>query len=174
MITKLEIFESQFHPRYDTFENIFRNHLAGGHIKDSQKLIDATLYQFDNEIPDDLKYKGTVYRVMQARTKSHYNKILKKGMIPLETQKIWSCSKYLQSIRNVKSFTSHKKYKYFVTFKFDVDYDDVLFDVNKMKDYIWGIGHPFTRYSQENEIIVLTKNFKIIPPENIIEHGKLN
>lgn len=173
MIIDFKTYESQFNSRFDSFDNIFRNHLAGGKIIDSQKLIDATLHYFDNNIPNDLKYKGTVYRVMQFRTKEQYNRILKKGMVALENQKFWSCAKYLKSIEDVKKYTSHKRYKYFIIFQFDVDYNDVLFDVNKMKDYIWGLGHSFTRYSEENEVLVLTKNIKIVPKENIIEHGKL-
>jgi len=171
MITDFKIYESQFNSRFDRFDNIFRNHLSGSY--DSEKLIAATLHYFDNKIPDNLKYKGTVYRIMQFRTKDFYNKILKKGMIPLQNQMFWSCTKYLKSTEDVKKLTWYKKYKYFIIFKFDVDYDDVLFDVNKMKNYIWGVGHSFTRYSEENEVIVLTKNIKEIPKENIIEHGEI-
>ena len=172
MITEFKIYESQYNPRFDLFDNIFRNHLSGSY-NDSEKLVGATLHYFDNKIPNDLKYKGTVYRIIQFRTKEQYDKILKKGMIPFENQIVWSCTKYLNSTEDVKRLTWHKKYKYFIIFQFDVDYDDVLFDVNKMKNYIWGVGHSFTRYSEENEVIILTKNIKIIPKENIIKHGKL-
>ena len=51
---------------------------------------------------------------------------------PIEKQKYWSCTKDLRSVEEVKKFTCYYKFKYFIVFKFDVTYDDVLFDMNKM------------------------------------------
>lgn len=168
MIKKFKIFENTM----GTFDKELHDHMSGNlPIKDSYKLIDSALEYFNGKIPYKLKYEGPVYRIMQFRTKEHYNEILKKGMIPIVTQKYWSCAKDLKSIENVKSFTSKHRYKYFITFKLNVTYDDVLFDLNKMYEYISGyISHI---YSKENEVVVLTKNFPIISTSNIVDKGKI-
>lgn len=145
---------------------LLNSHISGNlKSKDSYKLVKFCKEYFNGKIPNELKYQGTVYRILQFKTKEKFQE---KCMIPLENQKYWSCTKSLESIPKIKQYLSHKNYKYYIIFKFDVTYDDVLFDMNKMVDYL---GEK-TPYREENEIIVLTENFSIISSKNIIEQGK--
>jgi hypothetical protein len=167
MIKKFKIFESIYDDLF--FRKSLFDHISGKlPIKDSYKLVEYAQDYFNWKIPNDLKYEGPVYRVVQYKTKENYKELLKKGMAPIQTQRYWSCAKDLNSIERVKSFTSHKRYKYFITYKFDVTYNDVLFDMNKMYKYLFGC---FSEYKDENEVVVLTTNFQKILPENIVDHG---
>ena len=142
---------------------LLNNHISGNLGKiNSYKLVEY----FNKKVSNELKYQGIVYRILQFKTKENFQE---KCMTPLKNQKYCSCTKSLEYIPKIKQYLSYKKYKYYVIFKFNVTYDDVLFDVNKMIDYL---GEK-TPYRKENEIIVLTQNFPIISYKNIIEYGKI-
>jgi len=176
MITDFKIFESIWDipdEMVDTpegFKRCLSAHISGVlPIKDSYKLVESAQFFFKWKIPNSLKYEGSVYRVMQFHLKERYNEILKNGIKPFELQRYWSCAKDLKSIEKVKYFTTQKNFKYFITFKFDVTYNDVLFDMNKMNEHL---DLPDSYY-EENEIIVLTSSLPEITSKNIVDHGKL-
>ena len=53
-------------------------HLAGGNIKDSVENIEIFINYFNGDIPNELKYEGTLYRIVQTNSKELYNKFLKQ------------------------------------------------------------------------------------------------
>jgi hypothetical protein len=55
-------------------------------------------------------------------------------------------------------------------FKFNVNNDDVLFDINNVIDYI---GLDENRFRDEEEVLVLSNKIPHIPKENIIKDGLL-
>ena len=136
------------------------------------KLVEYSKEYFNWKIPNSLKYEGTVYRMLQFNTLEMYEKVLNDGFIPYNDQRYWSCTKKYSSIRHIQKNLSHENYLYYIIFKFDVKYDDVLFDVNKMYYYL----NPDTmiwHFEDENEIIVLTDNFPKMSPNNIHDYGEI-
>lgn len=143
-------------------------HLSGGNIKDSAENIEIFKRHFNNNIPNELKYEGTLYRIVQTQNKDLYNRFLKQGFSSLPLQKYYPCSKTLNGIEEVKRKTLKKRYKYYVVFKFDVTFDDVLFDINKLIDYI---GLDENRFRNEEEVLVLSEKIPHISKNNIIDYG---
>jgi hypothetical protein len=144
------------------------NHLVGGSIIDSVENIDFFLNYFNGDIPDELKYEGSLYRVFQTTSKPLYNKILKNGFNVLPNQKYYACSKSMKGIKSVILKTSKRRYKYYIIYKFDVYKDDVLFDMNKMIDFL---GIDENRFTDEEEVLVLSSKVPFLPTDNIIKHG---
>ena len=144
------------------------NHLVGGSIIDSVENIDLFLNYFDGNIPDELKYEGSLYRVVQTTSKPLYNKILKNGFNVLPNQKYYACSKSMKGIKSVILKTSKRGYKYYIIFKFDVYKDDVLFDMNKMIDFL---GIDENRFTDEDEVLVLSSKVPFLSTDKIIKHG---
>jgi hypothetical protein len=155
-------------------KNIFKdkllNHLAGGTIVDSVENIDVFNKYFKGNIPQELKYEGALYRVFQTKSKPLYEKVLKNGFNVLENQKYYACSKSLKGIKSVLLKTSKRSYKYYILFKFNVNNDDVLFDINKVIDFI---GLDENRFRDEEEVLVLSNKIPHIPKENIVKNGLL-
>ena len=152
----------------EKLKNKLLYHLAGGDIKDSIENIEIFKQYFNDNIPNELKYEGTLYRIVQTQNKDLYNRFLKQGFSSLPLQKYYSCSKTLDGIEEVKRKTLKKRYKYYVVFKFDVTYDDVLFDINKLIDYI---GLDENRFRNEEEVLVLSEKIPHINKTNIIDYG---
>lgn len=164
--------------RYDDFINenikdkeLLKNkvlyHLIGGNIIDSIENIKLFNSYFNGNIPKELKYEGVAYRIFQTKSKQLYDRVLKHGFNSLDSQKYYSCSKTLNGIENVKQKTVNRKYKYYVVFKFNVTFDDVLFDVNKLINYI---GLDENRFKNEKEILVISDKMPSLNKECIIEH----
>lgn len=143
-------------------------HLAGGNISDSIENIEIFKNYFNNSIPNELKYEGTLYRLIQTTRKDMYNFCIKTGFNVYPNQKYYACSKTLDGIEYAKQKMLRRRYKYFVIFKFDVTEDDVLFDVNKMIDYI---GLDENRFKKEEEVIVLSDKIPYISKNNIVDYG---
>jgi hypothetical protein len=143
-------------------------HLAGGNIKDSVDNIEIFINYFNGYIPNELKYEGTLYRIVQTQSKELYNKFLKQGFNSLPLQKYYACSKTMNGIEEVKQKTLKNRYKYYVVFKFDVTFDDVLFDINKLIDYV---GLDENRFKGEEEVLVLSNKIPTISKNNIIDYG---
>lgn len=141
----------------------------GSSISDTISNLNIFNTYFKNNIPNSLKYEGELYRIIQTNNKSIYDKILKNGLSPFINQKYISCSKSLNGIDQVIQKTYKKNYKYYIIFKFNVTYDDVFFDVNKMINYL---HLDVNKFRTEEEILVLTKNIQYLNTNNIIKHGK--
>lgn len=144
------------------------NHLVDGSIIDSVENIDVFLNYFDGNIPDELKYEGVLYRVFQTSSKPLYNKMLKNGFSVLPNQKYYACSKSMKGIKSVILKTSKRRYKYYIIFKFEVTKDDVLFDMNKMIDFL---GIDENRFIDEEEVLVLSNKISLLSTDNIVKHG---
>lgn len=171
MIDKVKNFKQFVNENQNNSEEFKKKllfHLAGGNIKDSDENIEVFKRYFNNDIPNELKYKGTLYRIVQTQNKDLYNRFLKQGFNSLPTQKYYACSKSLNGIEEVKRKTLKNRYKYYVIFKFEVSFDDVLFDVNKLIDYI---GLDENRFVSEEEVLVLSEKIPIISKNNIIDYG---
>ncbi len=80
--------------------------------------------------------------------------------------------KNLNTKKKIKKNIKKKKYVYYIIFKFDVKYNDVLFDLNKMYYYL-NPDMVSWNYEDENEVIVLTDNFPEMSPKNIYKHGEI-
>ena len=152
----------------EEFKNKLLFHLAGGSIKDSVENIEIFNKYFNHNIPNELKYEGTLYRIVQTHNKDLYNRFLKQGFNSLPLQKYYACSKTLHGIEEVKRKTLKNRYKYYVVFEFNVTVDDVLFDVNKVIDYI---GLDENRFRNEEEVLVLSEKIPSISKNNIIDYG---
>ena len=74
----------------------------------------------------------------------------------------------MNGIEEVKQKTLKNRYKYYVVFKFDVTFDDVLFDINKLIDYV---GLDENRFKDEEEVLVLSDKIPTISKNNIIDYG---
>jgi hypothetical protein len=177
MITNFKLFESIFDfSESDTTEESFKKalhqHISGTlSWNESYKLVEYCQSYFNWKIPQNLKYQGDVYRIFQFKDYEFdtYQSILKNGVSSHEKQRYWSCTKDIESIEKIKKFLSHNQYTYYIIFKFDVKYNDVLFDINKMYDYLY---NTTSEYVDENEVIVLSWKLTL-PPENIIKYGEI-
>lgn len=173
MITNFKLFESEYNENELPFRDAFYRHINGTlKLHDSYKLVEYSKEYFNWKIPNSLKYEGTVYRLLQFNTTEMYENVLKNGFIRYDKQRYWSVTKDLSSIKHIQKNLSHKKYVYYIIFKFDVKYDDVLFDLNKMYYYL-NPDSVSWNYEDENEVIVLTDNFPEMSPKNIYEHGEI-
>jgi len=88
----------------------------------------------------------------------------------LPSQKYYATSKTLEGIEVVKQKTLKRGYKYFIIIKFNVSFDDVLFDINKVIDYI---GLDENRFINEEEVLILSEKIPNISKNNIIDYGIL-
>ena len=170
MIDKVKKFNQFINENKNIFKNKLLNHLAGGTIVDSVENIDVFINYFKGNIPQELKYEGVLYRVFQTKSKTLYEKVLKNGFNVLENQKYYACSKSLKGIKSVLLKTTNRRYKYYIVFKFNVNNDDVLFDINKVIDYI---GLDENRFRDEEEVLILSNKIPHIPKENIVKNGLL-
>jgi len=107
---------------------------------------------------------------MQTKRKDLYDFFLKTGFNVFPNQKYYGCSKTLDGIEIVKQKTLRKRYKYFVIFKIYVTKDDVLFDVNKMIDYM---GLDEDSFKGEQEVLIKSDKIPSMNKENIIDFGVL-
>ncbi len=170
MIDKVKNFKEFLNENKNIFKDKLLYHLDGGTILDSVENIDIFINYFKGNIPQELKYEGVLYRVFQTKSKTLYEKVLKNGFDVLENQKYYACSKSLKGIKSVLLKTSKRRYKYYIVFKFNVNNDDVLFDINNVIDYI---GLDENRFRDEEEVLVLSNKIPHIPKENIIKDGLL-
>ena len=172
MITNFKLFESK-EEDFSNFRVAFYSHINGTlKLKDSYKLVEYSQEYFNWKIPNDLKYEGVVYRMLQFNTEEQYRNVLKNGFIKYNSQRYWSCTKDIKSINYIQKNLIHKKYKYYIIFKFDVHYNDVLFDLNKMYYYL-NPDRVSWVYSDENEVIVLTDNFPEMSTDYIYDNGEI-
>lgn len=165
-----QIIIEEINNKIEEFKKRLGFHLLGGTILDSVENLSFFYDYFDGNIPQNLKYEGKLYRILQMYDKQQFNKILKGGAKSFLNQKYFSCSKTLEGIEEVKRKTWKKKYKYFVLFEFNVLKEEVLFDVNKVIDYI---DLNENRFKQEEEVLVLSEKVPFLNPNNIIDFGKL-
>jgi hypothetical protein len=136
-------------------------------IIESNNTLNKIQSEFNNEIPNELKYKGFLYRFIGCRDKDHCRKIIKNGFNVLPAQKIYSASKTLDGAMNsYENMKSKKKYRYFILFKFYVSESDVLLDISKTYNYF---GIKQEKYTDEEEVIVLSEKIPHISKENIIK-----
>lgn len=150
-------------------EDVLRKHIIGAcSIADSVKNLDVFNDYFDGYIPNQLKYQGVLYRIFQTSSKTLYNEILKKGFNALPSQKYYSCSKSMGGIESVIRKTSKNRYKYYIIFKFEVSEDDVLFDINKIREFL---DIDENRFIDEEEVLVLSNKIPSLSKDNIIKHG---
>ena len=126
--------------------------------------LDVVYDYFNGEIPNDLKYSGTLYRYVFFDDEDKYNRCLERGV---------GC-KENSFLRTTKSLDSHEiiidqlgiGYEYYVIFEIEITNDQCIFDVNKLSKMVGVDSH----YGHEEEVIVECMN---LLPSQIIEHDTI-
>lgn len=126
--------------------------------------LDVVYDYFNGEIPNEVKYSGTLYRYVFFDDEDKYNRCLEKGI---------GC-KENSFLRTTKSLDSHEiiidqlgsGYEYYVIFEIEITNDQCIFDVNKLSKMVGVDSH----YGHEEEVIVECMN---LLPSYIIEHNTI-
>jgi len=126
--------------------------------------LDVVYDYFNGEIPDIVKYTGTLYRYMFFGDEDKYNRCLEMGIGCRENS----------FLRVTKSLDSHEiildqlgvGYKYYTIFEIEITKDQCIFDVNSLSKMVGVESH----YGHEEEVIVECRN---LSPSQIIEHDMI-
>ena len=126
--------------------------------------LDVVYDYFNGEIPDDVKYYGTLYRYVFFDDEDKYNRCLERGV---------GCNEN-SFLRTTKSLDAHEiildqlgsGYEYYVIFEIETSKDQCIFDVNKLAKMVGVDSH----YGHEEEVIVECMN---LLPSQIIEHDTI-
>ncbi len=166
-----KLFEEDESPKYadggKVIDNLDSWIIGATSIIESNNTLNEIQSEFNNEIPNELKYEGFLYRFIGCKNKNECREIIKNGFNVFPAQKIYSASRTLDgAMTSYRNMRRKKRYKYFIIFKFYVSESDVLLDVSKTYNYF---GIKQRKYTEEEEVIVLSEKIPHISKENIIK-----